>query len=319
MAGDPLITGATGFAGSHLLDRLSARGPVWAWSHARPRAAADDGRVRWQAVDVRDREAIRRALADARPSVIYHCAGIADVRESWRDPALALHVNVIGTHNVLEAVQASGLACQVLVTGSGLIYTPSSAPIKEDHPIGPSTIYGVSKLGQEFAAQQSTIPVFISRPFNHAGPRQSTAYVTSAFAEQLARIEAGAAEPVLRVGNLESRRDVTDVRDTVAAYEAIVEHGSPGRPYNVCSGHAYRIQDLLDILRGLARVRVRVEVDPERLRPSDNPVVLGSHDRLTRDTGWRPVIPIEQTLSDLLDFWRAVVNAPASSGIAPRT
>jgi GDP-4-dehydro-6-deoxy-D-mannose reductase len=317
VAGDPLITGAAGFAGSHLLDRLSARGAVWAWSHARTHAAPDIARVRWQAVDLLDRETVRRTLADARPGVIYHCAGIADVRESWHDPALALQVNVIGTHNLLEGVRTCGLACPVLVTGSGLVYQPSSGPIHEDHPIGPSTIYGVSKLAQELAAQQSALPVFICRPFNHAGPRQSTAYVTSAFAEQLAKIEAGAAEPVLRVGNLESRRDITDVRDTVAAYEAIVERGSHGRPYNVCSGRAYRIQELLDILRGLARVRVRVERDPTRLRPSDNPVVLGSHDRLTRDTGWRPIIPIEQTLSDLLDFWRTAANAPASSAATP--
>lgn len=317
MAGDPLITGATGFAGSHLLDRLCARGAVWAWSHARPRAFGDDSRVRWQAVDLLDRDAICRALAAARPRIVYHCAGIADVRESWHDPALALQVNVIGTHHLLEGVRTCGLACPVLVTGSGLVYQSSSGPIQEDHPIGPSTIYGVSKLAQELAAQQSGLPVFLCRPFNHAGPRQSAAYVTSAFAEQLARIEAGAAEPVLRVGNLESRRDITDVRDTVAAYEAIVERGSLGRHYNVCSGRAYRIQDLLDILRGLARVRVRVERDPARLRPSDNPVVLGSHDRLTRDTGWRPRISIEQTLSDLLDFWRSAVKATASSAAAP--
>lgn len=318
MAGDPLITGATGFAGSHLLDRLSARGAVWAWSHARPRTTSENERVRWQAVDLLDQGAVHRALAQARPAVIYHCAGVADVRESWHDPALALRVNAIGTHNVVEAVRAGGLTCPVLVTGSALVYRPSTAAIQEDHPIGPSTIYGVSKLAQEFAAQHSAVPVFICRPFNHAGPRQSSAYVTSAFAEQLARIEAGTAEPVLRVGNLESRRDITDVRDTVAAYEAIAERGSTGRPYNVCSGRAYRIQDLLDILLGLARVRVRVELDPERLRPSDNPLVLGSHDRLTRDTGWRPTIPIEQTLADLLDFWRTAVNARTASGAAPR-
>lgn len=318
MPGDPLITGAAGFAGSHLLDRLVTRGPVWAWSHSTPRTTPDDRSVRWHSVDLLDRAAVRQALEAARPSAIYHCAGIADVRESWRDPTLALRVNVIGTHHLLDAVRECGLRCPVLVTGSALVYAASTAPIQEDHPIGPSTLYGVSKLAQEMAAQRAESPAFICRPFNHAGPRQSTAYVTSAFAEQLARIEAGSAEAVLRVGNLESRRDITDVRDTVRAYETIVERGSPGRPYNVCSGRAHRVRDLLDILLGLTRVRVQVEVDPARLRPSDNPVVLGSHERLTRDTGWQPRIPIEQTLSDLLDFWRAAIRAPTSSGPVPR-
>jgi GDP-4-dehydro-6-deoxy-D-mannose reductase len=274
--------------------------------------------VRWQSADVVDRAAVERALTASRPSVIYHCAGIADVRQSWHDPALALHVNVMGTHNLLEAVRACGLSCPVLVTGSALVYQPTSREIHETDPIGPSTIYGVSKLAQELAAAGHARAVFLTRPFNHAGPRQSPAYVTSAFAEQLARIEAGAAEPVLRVGNLDSRRDITDVRDTVRAYEAIVERGQPHRPYNVCSGRTYRIGDLLEILLGLTRVRVRVEVDPDRLRPSDNPTVLGSHERLTRDTSWTPEIPIEQTLSDLLDFWRSVRAAPASPSAAPR-
>ena len=142
------------------------------------------------------------------------------------------------------------------------------------------------------------------RPFNHAGPRQSAAYATSAFAQQIAEIEAGRREPVLRVGNLEARRDITDVRDTVRAYEALAQAGHPHTPYNVCSGRAHSMRELLDVLLSLSRVRVQVEVDPSRLRPSDNPVILGSHERLTRDTGWTPRIPIEQTLADLLDHWR---------------
>jgi len=135
-------------------------------------------------------------------------------------------------------------------------------------------------------------------------------YASSAFAQQIAAIEAGRAEPVLRVGNLESRRDVTDVRDTVRAYVALAQSGTPRRPYNVCSGRAYSMRELLDILLSLARVRVRIELDPSRLRPSDNPLILGSHARLTADTGWRPEIPIERTLADLLDYWRAVAVAP---------
>lgn len=305
MQGIPLITGATGFAGGHLLERLAASGgEVHALAHAGGQPPAPRPGVRWTVVDLLEREAVRRALEAARPAVIFHCAGIADVHDAWRVPARALRVNVLGTHNLLEACRDAGIACRVVVTGSALIYRPHSEPISEDDPIAPTTPYGVSKLAQEMTAEASGLPVILTRPFNHAGPRQSPAYASSAFAQQIARIESGHAEPVLRVGNLESRRDITDVRDTVRAYEALAAAGVPRRPYNVCSGRAYRMREVLDILLSLARVRVRVEVDPKRLRPSDNPVIVGSHERLTADTGWRPEIPIEQTLADLLDYWR---------------
>jgi GDP-4-dehydro-6-deoxy-D-mannose reductase len=149
--------------------------------------------------------------------------------------------------------------------------------------------------------------VFVARPFNHAGPRQAPSYSTSSFARQIAHIEAGRAAPVLRVGNLESRRDITDVRDTVRAYVAIVERGRPARPYNVCSGNAYRVRDLLDALVSLSHVPITVELDPARLRPSDNPLIAGDRSRLTSETGWVPRISIDQTLADLLNYWRAAI------------
>jgi len=300
----PLVTGATGFAGGHLIAHLSSLGiNARAWGH-RATPAAAGGSTEWTAVDLLDRKSVCAALEAARPSAIYHCAGIADVHGAWSAPASALRVNAIGTHNLLEAVRGIGLDCRVLVTGSALVYRQSLDPITEDHAIGPTTPYGVSKLAQEMTARESPIHTLLARPFNHAGPGQSPAYATSAFAQQIAEIEAGRREAVLRAGNLEAKRDITDVRDTVRAYHALVEHGIVRRPYNVCSGKAYTMRTLLDILLSLARVRVTVETDPARLRPSDTPVVHGSHDRLTADTGWEPLIPIEQTLSDLLDYWR---------------
>jgi GDP-4-dehydro-6-deoxy-D-mannose reductase len=308
--GVALITGATGFAGGHLLERLAAgSGEVHALARAGSRRPATPADVRWAAADLLDRASVRRALEAARPSVIFHCAGIADVHDAWKSPARALRVNVIGTHNLLEACRDAGLACRIVVTGSALIYRPRTDPISEDDPVSPATPYGVSKLAQEMTAAESGLPVVLARPFNHAGPRQSPAYASSAFAQQIARIEAGQLEPVLRVGNLDSLRDITDVRDTVRAYEALAAAGVPLRPYNVCSGRGYRMREILDILLSLARVRVRVEIDPDRLRPSDNPIIIGNHDRLTADTGWRPEIPIAQTLADLLDYWRTVSNA----------
>jgi GDP-4-dehydro-6-deoxy-D-mannose reductase len=260
--------------------------------------------VTWRSVDLLDRAAVREALDAARPSVIYHCAGFAHLQDAWRQPARALRVNVLGTHHLFEAAGELGLACRIFVTGSAQVYRPGTVAITEDAAIGPDNPYGISKLAQEMMAAASPIATWLARPFNHAGPRQSAAYATSAFAQQIAEIEAGRRDPVLHVGNLDAERDITDVRDTVRAYHAIVSSGQTRRPYNVCSGRAHTMRRLLDMLLSLARVRVRVEIDPARLRPSDNPVILGSHARLTADTGWTPVIPIEQTLADLLEHWR---------------
>ena len=248
------------------------------------------------------------ALDALRPSAVYHCAGFADVHKAWRATAAPLRVNALGTHHLLEAVRRTGLAIPVLVVGSALVYRPSTAAADEHDPIGPTTPYGVSKLAQEMTARVSGLPVLLARPFNHAGPRQSDAYVTSSFARQIAEIESGLREPVLRVGNLDAQRDITDVRDTVRAYRLIVERGHPDRPYNVCTGRAYRIADLMNLLVSRARVAIRVVTDPARLRPSDTPVILGSYARLQGDTGWRPSIPIERTLEDLLDYWRRVTE-----------
>ena len=313
--GPPLITGASGFAGGHLIDHLLEREPrVVAWGNPGSDRPADrqDDRVDWFAVDVTDGRAVAEALAGIRPSAVYHCAGIADVHSTWSDAARALHVNAFGTHTLLDALIREGLRVPVVVTGSALVYRPSTEALTEDSPIGPSSPYAVSKLAQEMRAMAGD-GVIVVRPFNHAGPRQSASYVTSSFARQIAEAEAGLRPPVLRVGNLDARRDITDVRDTVRAYRLLAERGHAGRPYNVCSGQAHRIGDLMDALIRQARVTIGVEPDPARLRPNDNPVVLGSAARLQADTGWTPRIPIERTLSDLLDYWRLAV----ASGDSP--
>jgi GDP-4-dehydro-6-deoxy-D-mannose reductase len=307
VSGPPLVTGATGFAGSHLVDQLLETEPaVAAWSHRGSRGSpAEDGRVHWTPIDLLDRRAVADALAELRPAAIYHCAGIAHVGDSWSQPERALRVNALGTHHLLEGVHEAQLACPVLVTGSALVYRASLDAAAEDHPIGPSDPYGVSKLAQERLALRCGHPaVFIARPFNHAGPRQSPTYMTSSFARQIAEIEAGLRAPVLHVGNLDARRDITDVRDTVRAYRLLVRHGRPGRPYNVCSGRAYRVGDLLDSLIALSRTPITIEVDRARLRPSDNPVIVGNPSRIASEVGWSAHIPIARTLDDLLGYWR---------------
>lgn len=239
---------------------------------------------------------------------------MADVHAAWQAATPALRINALGTHYVLEGVRRAGLDIPVLVVGSALVYQTSATAIDESHPLRPSSPYGISKLAQEMAGLRARgCRVFLVRPFNHAGPRQGDAYVTSSFARQIAEIEAGLRDPVLRVGNLDARRDITDVRDTVRAYARVVSAGRERVPYNVCSGTAHRVADLLKGLVASARVEIRVQTDPDRLRPSDNPVVLGSFSRLQQDTGWRPQIPIERTLGDLLDYWRAVTARRAAA------
>jgi GDP-4-dehydro-6-deoxy-D-mannose reductase len=311
--GLPLVTGATGFAGSHLVEHLVQMEPVVAaWSNPRGKpVAGEHPRVRWTAVDLLDDKAVTSAIAEIEPSVVYHCAGAADVGGSWIDPVGPLRVNALGTHRLLTAIERSAVPCPVVVAGSALVYRAAPGPITEDSPIGPSSPYAVSKLAQEMiAARTRDFPVFLARPFNHAGPRQSTAYVTSSFARQIAEIEAGLAEPALHVGNLDARRDITDVRDTVRAYRMLAERGRSGWPYNICSGRTYRIGDLLESLLRLSTMAIRVVVDPARLRTSDNPVVAGDPSRISSEVGWQAAIPIEHTLRDLLDYWRLQVAVP---------
>jgi GDP-4-dehydro-6-deoxy-D-mannose reductase len=309
--GPPLVTGGAGFAGSHLVERLLTRHTsIVAWANpSGGRGSSADPRIQWMAVDVTEPSAVERAVRASNPSVIYHCAGLPHVAESWSRSEPALRVNAFGTYALLEGVRRAGLRCPVLIVGSALVYRPSPDPLTEEDPVGPSDPYGVSKLAQEMAGAHTSTPVFIARPFNHAGPRQPSAFVTSTFARQIAEIEAGAAEPVLKVGNLDARRDITDVRDTVRGYEAIIASGRAGVPYNVCSGRAYRIADLLEQLLDMSQVAVRVQQDEARMRPSDNPIVCGDPSRITSDTGWRAEIPIERTLADLLDWWRREVRA----------
>jgi GDP-4-dehydro-6-deoxy-D-mannose reductase len=306
-AGVPLVTGASGFAGSHLIDLLLTRYPaVTAWAH-RATPPLTTPHITWRRVDLLDRAATLTGLREAQPSIIFHCAGMPHVAESWTNAAVPLEVNVMGTHHLLEAVREVAPACRVLVVGSALVYRPSERPLTEQDPLGPSNPYGLSKLAQEMLARRASTPVVITRPFNHAGPRQQASFVTSSFAKQITEIEAGLSDPCLHVGNLDARRDITDVRDTVRAYEALGERGVEGAIYNVCAGRAYRIGDLLEIMLQRARRHVSVVVDPARLRPSDNPVVLGDPSRLERETGWSPEIPIERTLEDLLDWWRGEI------------
>jgi GDP-4-dehydro-6-deoxy-D-mannose reductase len=306
---DPvLVTGAAGFAGSHLVDALVADGATVVGWHRPGSPPGTQPTVGWTAVDILDRDAVARALAAAQPAVVFHCAGSAHFGSSWRDSLAPLETNVLGTHFLLDAMRRAGRPARVVVTGSALVYRTSTHALSEDAPVGPSSPYGISKLAQEMAALRADaedgVPVVVARPFNHAGPRQDPSYVTASFARQIARAEAGRGPRVIVVGNLEARRDLTDVRDTVRAYRALAQRGVPGRVYNVCGGQAYSVRELLERLVALGRVRLDVRPDPALFRPNDNPIVLGDPSRIIEETGWRATIPIERTLGDLLEYWR---------------
>ena len=318
-----LVTGAAGFAGSHLLVLLRRTAPdaeLLAWrrppGEGAPGGAAPPPRTLpadavWRDVDLLDAAAVRRAVSARPPTQVYHCAGVANVDGSWAGRRTTLQGNVLGTGHLLAALRALPAPPRVLVTGSALVYRPSSAALAETAPLGPVSPYGASKLEQERLAlaevRDGGLPVVLTRSFTHIGPGQAPAYAAAGFAEQIARIEAGRAEPVLSVGDLEARRDLTDVRDTVRAYRMLMAGGTPGRPYNVCSGAAHRIGEVLDALLSLTRVPIAVRRDPARLRPADNPVLLGDRSRITAELGWEPRLPLSETLADLLGYWRGVV------------
>lgn len=312
MAATTLVTGAAGFIGGHLLTALDPGAEVIAW-HQPSTPIHDRPGVTWMPVELLDRDRVRAALHEARPTRIYHLAGLAHVGDSWALAESTMAANVVGTAHLFDALDQLALRPRVLVTGSAAIYTPSADPMTEETPVAPNTPYGTSKLAQEMVAlachRDHGTPVLVTRSFNQIGPGQSPAFAAASFARQLARIEAGLAPPVLSVGNLEAQRDISDVRDTVRAYVALMAGGRPGECYNVCAGRARSMQEVVDGL--LRRVGRPVEVvrDPARMRPSDTPRVVGSHAKLTRDTGWMPAIGFDDTLDALLGFWRLEVRA----------
>lgn len=307
-----LVTGGSGFAGGHLLDRLAGQDAIAGWHRPGSPTPARWPAVSWRGVDLLDRAGVAREIAALEPARIYHIAGAPHVDQAWHNVRPHLETNVLGTHHVLDAVRRLERPCRVLVVTSAMIYQSSAEAVTEDDPLEPSTPYGMSKLAQDQlalrAAAEDHLEVVVARPFNHAGPRQDPGFVISSFARQIASVEAGLSRPEIVVGNLDAERDFTDVRDVVAAYEHLMSGGRTSTPYNVCSGRAIRVGDLLDELVRLARLKIDVIVDRAKLRPSDTPRIVGDATRIKNDVGWTPGIPITRLLEDTLDWWRSQVR-----------
>ena len=312
-----LITGITGFAGSHLADYiLSEHKDVEIYGVIRWRSRRDNihhilDRIHLYEADLKDIVSLEKALAQIKPDRIFHLAAQSFVPTSWKCPSETFSINAIGEINLFEAVLGLGINPRIQIAGSseeyGLVH-PNEVPMTEENQLRPLSPYAVSKVAQDLLAYQYFksygLDTVRTRGFNHTGPRRGDVFICSNFAKQIALIEKKRQEPVIFVGNLEAQRDFTDVRDIVRAYWLSLDKGEKGEVYNIGTGKAYQIKKILDMLLSLAGDDVEVKVDPDRLRPSDVPILLSDSTKFRKITGWEPNIPFTQSLSDLLDFWR---------------
>lgn len=312
-----LITGITGFVGSHLAEYLLCKEPSFEiygtvrWRSRRENIEHIERQLELIECDLSDAVSVRKMMEQVRPDIIFHMAARSFVLTSWHAPADTLSINILSQVNILESVRSLNLNPVIQIAGSseeyGMAYE-SELPIKETNPLRPLSPYGVSKVAQDLLGYQYYMSykmrIVRTRAFNHSGPRRGEVFVESNFSKQIVEIEKGYRDPVIMVGNLEAKRDFTDVRDVVQAYHLAVEKGEPGEVYNIASGKSYSVGRILEILLENSPVKIRVEQDPARMRPSDVPHLLGDSGKFRRLTGWEPTIPLEKTLDDILQYWR---------------
>jgi GDP-4-dehydro-6-deoxy-D-mannose reductase len=312
-----LITGIAGLVGSYLAEHLINREPdAKIYGTIRWRSRTDNiehlrSKLELIECDVKDPVSIRNLIKDSTPDVIFHMASQSSVFSSWHSPRETLLTNILGEVNLFEAARDLCPSCKILIPCSSEEYglvNPEFLPVNENTDFHPLSPYAVSKVVQDLAAYQYSrsygIPIYRIRAFNHTGPRREPVFVESDFAKRIAEIEAGKAEPVIFVGNLEARRDYSDVRDVVRAYRLAGEKCNPGEAYNVCSGKVISIGEMLHILLSLTDRKIEIKVDQSRIRPYDAPAIYGDASLFKKATGWEPEIPFEKTLADILEYWR---------------
>ena len=307
-----LIIGAGGFVGPYLTDeiRKSLFSEVVATTSGEKKSLGI-GEDKTVQMNLRDRERVEEILETERPDYIFHLAAQSSVALSWKDPKLTVDTNIVGAINLINAIKKLNYSPRVLIVGSGEEYgrvEENNIPIREDTVLKPGNVYAITKACQNLMAsvyaKSYGLPLVMTRSFNHIGPGQTSQFVVADFCSQVAKIEKGKQEPVIRVGNLSAKRDFTDVRDVVKAYCCLIQYGRAGETYNVGSGHAVAVEDILKIILRQARVAIKVETDPAKLRPVDVPVIEADVSRIFRDTGWKPVITLEETIADTLQYWR---------------
>lgn len=320
-----LVTGATGFAGSHLMEYIKnqQREAVVGTRRRRSDLSNIEGYFNLFDCELTDYLSVRNLIQRLQPDRIFHLAAQSYVPQSWDSPYQTFEANLTATLNILEVIRKVNPQIRLLVTGSseeyGLVY-PEECPINELNPLRPMSPYAVSKVAVDMLCQQyvrsHNLHVVITRAFNHSGPRRGKEFATSSFAKQIAEIELGIREPFIQVGNIDAERDWTDVRDTVRGYWQALEDCTPGEPYNICRGKAWSVKEMLDMLLHHSTPKVKLFVDPDRLRPSDVPLLLGTRAKMEDKTGWRPEIEFEQTLLDLLNYWRKRVGKEVNSDLS---
>jgi len=311
-----LITGIAGFVGSHLAEFLLQKKGIKIYGIDRWLSRLDNishikDKIKLIECDLTDPFSTHTQIEKIRPDLIFHLAAQSFVPTSWHAPHDTLTTNIIGQLNIFESVRKLGLKTRIQIACSseeyGMVFK-NEVPIKETNPLRPLSPYAVSKVGQDMLGYQynQSYNLFVvrTRAFNHTGPRRGENFVTSNFAKQVAMIEKGKQKPVIYVGNLSAIRDFTDVRDIVVAYWLALQKAKPGEAYNICSGRGITIKKSLEMLLKLSSKKIKVEVDPARLRPSDVQILLGDNSKFRKQTGWKPQIPFEKTLEDLLDYWR---------------
>ena len=313
-----LVTGVGGFVGSHLAEFLLEQGVevVGVDKPGRVEGVRElvPGLTAAREVDLMHPSQVQELISELQPQRVFHLAAQASVSRSWEDPVETLTNNIVGQVHLFQAIIAAGICPRILVIGSNEEYgflRPDELPVDEEHPLRPISPYAVSKVAQDLLGYQYFVSHGLHcvrmRPFNHIGPRQSQAFVASSLAKQVAEAEAGLREAVIRVGNLEVKRDFTDVRDVVRGYWLALEKGEAGEVYNIGSGRAVSVKSILDFFLAHAQISLRVEQDSGLFRPSDIPISYANCNKLRNQTGWEPAIPLEETLKDVLEYWRVRV------------
>ena len=307
------VTGATGFVGRHLIHLLSASDyKIYGTSFPEEPSPAEKDIFH---LDIRSEEGVSEVLKRTKPDWIFHLAAVSNVRHSWERRKETLETNIMGTFFLFEAVRNFVPQARILYVSSSDVYDflkPVERPLKEDDVRRANSPYAFSKMSAEilsdFYVRVEELDIVIARSFSHTGPMQSPDFVCSDWAFQVARIEKEQAEPVIHVGNIEVKRDFTDVRDVVRAYALLMEKGRKGEVYNVCSGRAVPLRTILDTLLSFSTEKIEVRVDPQKLRKVDTPVLLGNNQKIREETSWKPDIPLKQSLRDLLEYWRGRVK-----------
>lgn len=312
-----LITGITGFAGSHLAEFLLKQKNIQVFGIYRWRSRTENiedikDKIKFYDCDLRDAASTFNVIKAVKPDMIFHLAAQSFVPMSWTAPNETLTTNITAQVNIFEAIRELGLKdCRIQLACSSEEYgmvMPKETPIKESNPLRPLSPYGVSKVAQDLLGYQYFMSYGLkairTRAFNHTGPRRGDVFVTSNFAKQIVEIEKGKRAPIIYVGNLDAVRDWTDVRDVARGYHMALLKGKPGDVYNICTGKGITIKEMLDILLSFSKVKITTRQDPARLRPSDVVLLIGDPSKIRKATGWKAEIPFEKTMQDLLDYWR---------------